>query len=106
YTALSDSLLASYDFITGYTSGEQIDRVGGSSVTLTTSVGKIASLTAANISALLKSSVFTGSSSKAFTVTGISGTFLAFNDATAGYNSANDSIILLQNYTLGSVSIV
>ncbi|WP_138504742.1 calcium-binding protein [Nostoc sp. PA-18-2419] len=106
YTALSDSLLASYDVITGYTSGEQIDRVGGSAVTLTTSVGKIASLTAANISTLLKSSVFTANSSKAFTVNGISGTFLAFNDATAGYNSANDSIIFLQSYTLGSVSIV
>jgi hypothetical protein len=88
------------------TSGEKIDRFGGSAVTLTSSVGKIASLTAANISALLKSSVFTGSSSKAFTVNGISGTFLAFNDTTAGYNAATDSIVLLQGYTLGSVSIV
>ena len=107
FSARSDSLLATYDVITGYTTGEQIDAPSNViPTTLTASSGNAASLTAAAISAVLMSGVFTGNSAKAFTVTGQSGTFLAFNDGTAGFNASNDSILQLQGYTLGSVIIV
>ena len=107
YTALSQSLLANYDVITDYSSGDQIDAASSIvAATLTTSVGNAASLSAAAISTVLTSGVFTANSANAFTVTGLAGTFIAFNDAVAGFNSANDSLLFLQNYTLGSVSIV
>lgn len=107
FTARSDSLLAAYDVISGYATGEQIDAPSGVlATTLTASSGNAASLTAAAISAILKSTVFTANSAKAFTVTGQSGIFLAFNDAMAGFNSLTDSIVQIQGYTLGSVPIV
>ncbi len=107
YTALSDSLLANYDVITDYTTGEQLDAPNSIvAATLTTSIGNVASLSAEAISTVLTSGVFTANSAIAFTVTGLSGTFVGLNDAVAGFDSANDSIIFLQSYTLGSISIV
>jgi Ca2+-binding RTX toxin-like protein/V8-like Glu-specific endopeptidase len=106
-TALSDSLLATYDVITDYTTGELIDAASNViAKTLTASSGNATSLTAAAISAVLTSGVFAANSAQAFTVTGQSGTFLAFNDAKAGFNPLTDSIVQLQGHTLGSVSIV
>jgi Ca2+-binding RTX toxin-like protein len=107
FTALNQSLLASYDVITNYAAGEQIDAPSKViDATLTASSGTAASLTAAAISAVLTSGVFTANSAKAFTVTGQTGTFLAFNDGTAGFNGATDAIVHLQNYALGSVTVV
>lgn len=107
YTALSQSLLANYDVITDYSMGDQIDAPSYIvAATLTTPVGNAASLSEAAISTLLTSGVFTANSAEAFTVSDLAGTFIAFNDAVAGFNSANDSLIFLKNYTLGSVSIV
>ena len=107
YTALSQSLLANYDVITDYSIGDQIDAPSYIvAATLTTSVGNAASLSAAAISTVLTSGVFTANSAEAFRVSDLAGTFIAFNDAVAGFNSANDSLIFLKNYTLGSVSIV
>ena len=107
YTALSQSLLANYDVITDYTSGEQIDAPSSIfAATLTTSIGTAASLSAAAISSVLTSGVFGANSARALTVTGQSGTFIALNDTVAGFNSATDSIIFLQNYTIGAVSPV
>lgn len=102
YTLLSDSLLGtslnSYDEITDYTSGEIIDRPGAFASTINFSVGVAASHTAAAIGAILTPGVFTANSSRAFTVIGKSGTFLAFNDATAGFNAGSDSIIHLNTF--------
>jgi len=107
YTVLSDSLLANYDVITDYTSGEQIDAPSSIfAATLTSSIGTAASLSAAAISSVLTSGVFGASSARGFTVTGQSGTFIALNDAVAGFNSATDSIIFLQNFTIGAASPV
>ncbi|MEG4132789.1 M10 family metallopeptidase [Microcoleus sp. Pol11C1] len=107
YTALSQSLLTNYDVITDYSIGDQIDAPSYIvAATLTTPVGNAASLSEAAISTVLTSGVFTANSAEAFTVSGLAGTFIAFNDAVAGFNSANDSLIFLNNYTLGSVSIV
>ncbi|HEY9834444.1 MAG TPA: bluetail domain-containing putative surface protein, partial [Stenomitos sp.] len=92
---------------TDYTIGNQIDAsTSVLTTTLTTSIGTVDSLSAGAISALLTSGVFTANSAVAFTATGLSGTFIALNDAVDGFNAANDSIIFLQNYTLGSISIV
>ncbi|MEG4801169.1 M10 family metallopeptidase [Microcoleus sp. ARI1-B5] len=107
YTALSQSLLTNYDVITDYSIGDQIDAPSYIvAATLTTPVGNAASLSEAAISAVLSSGVFTANSAAAFRVSGLAGTFIAFNDAVAGFNSENDSLIFLKNYTLGSVSIV
>jgi serralysin len=108
FSGLGNSLLATYDVITDYTTGEQIDAPSSViPVTLMASSGNVASLTAAAISAVLTTSVFTGNSSKAFTASGFGGSiFLAFNDNIGGFNAATDSIIQLQNYTLGTLTIV
>jgi serralysin len=107
YTALDQSLLASYDVITDYTTNEQIDAPSSVlATTLTNSIGTAASLSASAISAVLTSGVFVANSARAFTVTGLSGTFIAFNNAIAGFDSSKDSILFLQNYTPGSIAIV
>ncbi len=108
FSALGDSLLATYDVITDYTTGEQIDAPSNViPTTLTTSRENAASLTAAAISAILTTGVFTGNSTQAFTVSGYDrSTFLAFNDNISGFNAATDSIIQLQDYTLEAVTIV
>jgi Ca2+-binding RTX toxin-like protein len=107
YTDLSQSLLTNYDVITDYSIGDQIDAPSYIvAATLTTPVGNAASLSEAAISAVLSSGVFTANSAAAFKVSDLAGTFIAFNDAVAGFNSENDSLIFLKNYTLGSVSIV
>ncbi|MEG4594940.1 M10 family metallopeptidase [Microcoleus sp. F8_C2] len=107
YTDLNQSLLTNYDVITDYSIGDQIDAPSYIvAATLTTPVGNAASLSEAAISAVLSSGVFTANSAAAFKVSDLAGTFIAFNDAVPGFNSENDSLIFLQNYTLGYVSIV
>ncbi len=107
YTALPQSRLTTYDIITDYVLGEFIDAPASVLTgTITTSVGNAASLSAANVAAVLTSGAFAANSAVAFTVTGQPGTFIALNDATAGFSSTTDSIIFLQNYTLGAVSVV
>jgi len=107
YTTLTDSLLATYDVITDYVLGDKINAPGNVvATTLAAASGNASSLSAAAISSVLSSGVFTANSARAFRVTGFSGTFIAMNNAVAGFNAATDSIIFLQNYTLGSVGIV
>lgn len=107
YTALTESLLSAFDIITDFTSSDKIDAPSSvSAATLTTSVGNAASLSGSAIAAVLTSSVFTANVAKAFTVSGQTGTFVALNNGTAGFSSSTDSIIFLQNYTLGSVAVV
>jgi serralysin len=104
FAALNESLLASYDVITGYTAGEIIDAPALILAGTIISIGNAASLTAAGISAVLTAGSFAANRAAAFTVTGQNGTFLALNDGTAGFNSAQDSIIFLQGYT-GAVTV-
>jgi Ca2+-binding RTX toxin-like protein len=105
FTSLADSLLAGYDVISDYTIGEQIDAPPTvAAVVLNTSSGIAASLAAANISSAL--GVFAANTAKAFTVTGQSGTFLAFNDATAAFNAATDSIVQLSGYNISAANTV
>jgi hypothetical protein len=43
---------------------------------------------------------FTAFSAKAFQASGWNGTFVAFNDATAGFQANSDSVVYLANYNL------
>jgi hypothetical protein len=107
FTSLADSLLAGYDVISDYTIGEQIDAPPTvAAVVLNTSSGIAASLAAADISNALGGLSFLGNTAKAFTVTGQSGTFLAFNDATAAFNAATDSIVQLSAYSISATNTV
>jgi Ca2+-binding RTX toxin-like protein len=108
FSILTDSLLANFDIITDYSSGDQIDApLGVTPVTLTSSLGNATSLTAVAISNLLNSFSFVGNTARAFTVSGFAGsTFLALNNNTSGFNAATDSIIQLQGYTIGGVNSI
>jgi hypothetical protein len=106
FTALTDSLLASYDIITDYKAVDKIDAPGSISATLNASIGTVAS----NFSdiAVVLSSLGTNSAA-AFEVSGQSGTFIALNDGMAGFAEGSDAIIHLQNYAIGggnTVSII
>ena len=89
------------DEITGF---ESIDglQIGGrfNNITLTASVGNAASLD--RLSTLLTSTRLPANTARAFTVTDYSGTFVAFNDGTAGFNSVNDGVVLLHDYTIST----
>ena len=107
FIALGDSLLASFDVITDYALGEQIDAPSTvAATTLSASSGNATSLTAAAIQAVLTSGVFTANSARAFTVTGQTGTFLALNDGTAGFNASTDSLIHLSSYAISATNTV
>jgi subtilisin family serine protease/Ca2+-binding RTX toxin-like protein len=107
FIALGDSLLASFDVITDYALGEQIDApISVATTTLTASSGNVTSLTAAAIQAVLTSGVFTANRARAFTVTGQTGTFLALNDGTAGFSASTDSIIHLSSYAISATNTV
>jgi Ca2+-binding RTX toxin-like protein len=113
FVTLKDSLMSSFNVITDYASGDRIDAVAsvnaGVPMTLSASIGQASGLSDFEIAAVLTSDTFAANSAVAFTVAGQSGTFVAFNDATAGFQSANDSIVQLQNYTIGggnTISIV
>ncbi|MCU0524478.1 MAG: M10 family metallopeptidase [Elainella sp. Prado103] len=106
YSNLNNSRLFNYDVITDYASGEIIDAPASVIGTvLTASTGNITSLTAAKVSTLLNSGVFAANTARAFTVNNLPGTFIALNDAVAGFTATSDSIIFLQNYTLGAATI-
>ena len=102
FNLLTDSLLASHDDIISYATSDRINApsfVAGA--TLRAPVGNATSLSAAAISAVLNSGVFTANSAQAFTATGASGTFIALNNGIAGFNSATDSIIHLEGFNIG-----
>ena len=111
YNSLNESLLANYDVITDYTLGDVIDRPGAGGVLnssiLTSSIGTAASLTTANIQALLNTpGVFLANQSRAFTAVGFTGTFIALNDGNAGFQDGFDSIIQLSTYSISNVNTV
>jgi len=101
---LRHSLLSAFDVITDYASEDRVDAPGTIAATLTASSGNIASLTSARVSALLTSSVLPANAAKAFTVTGQSGTFIALNNATAGFSDSTDAILHLPGYAISTLS--
>lgn len=106
-SALGDSLLASFDVITDYAVGEQIDAPAAiATITLNAASGLAANLTAAAIQAVLTNTVFTANSARAFRVAGQTGTFIALNDGTVGFNASTDSILHLSSYIIGGANTV
>ena len=118
YSQVSDSIWGTnvnhlYDTITGYKVGDRIDATSfnGNRV-LRSSVGSIAvtntnPLTLARIQALLTNTTFAANSIVAFTTSGVgSGTFVAINDATAGFSATNDQLVFLQGYNISATNTI
>ena len=107
YNSLSESLLDGFDVITDFKS---IDRIIApflpATATLESSLGNTTSLIPSAIETVLTTLKFAANSAAAFTATGHTGTFIAFNDSRDGFQSDSDSLILLQNFTLGSTNYV
>jgi hypothetical protein len=91
----------SVDTITNFESRDAL-QIGGSAynASLTSSVGNATSLD--SLSSLLTKTRLPANSARALSVTGYNGTFVAFNDATAGFNSTADPLVFLQGYTLSA----
>ncbi|MFN7872545.1 MAG: beta strand repeat-containing protein [Cyanobacteriota bacterium] len=105
-TSLTDSLLANYDIIGDFTISDIIDRPGLLATSLNTSNGIASSLTASAVGSILNTFSFTANSSRAFITIGFSGTFVAFNDGTAGFNEFTDSIVYLPSFNLGGANSI
>ena len=105
YSALADSLLSNFDIITDYSIGDVLDRPGTGS-TLNFSAGMASGLTAAQLGGFLNNFIFTANSSLAFMAVGSTGTIIAFNDATPGYDASADSILWLPTYFVSTTNIV
>jgi Ca2+-binding RTX toxin-like protein len=108
YNALNESLLSGFDVIKDYIgSGATPDFLNAPSPilgTLSTSTGNATGLSEVAIQAVLPS--FGVNTAAAFTVTGQSGTFIAFNDGVAGFQAATDSILQLEGYSIGTTNPV
>jgi Ca2+-binding RTX toxin-like protein len=110
YNSLKESLLGtggSFDVITDFNGKDRI--VAPFSVVskrLSSSLGNLSSLAATPISELLNSTAFSANSVAAFTVTGQVGTFIAMNDARAGFQADSDAIVFLKNYSVSATSFV
>ena len=109
--ALADSRLASMDRITDFAIGTDIlDGPTAVSTTNTKELGTVATLDQAGISALLTNKYFGANQAATFTFGSVFGirTFLALNDATAGFSSTSDGLIEITGCTglLTNLSIV
>ena len=101
----ADSLLDTNDVIIDYSIGDFIDSPGFGAL-LRTSVGTVSKYASVNISALLTPTIFPAKSCAAFNVLGLSGTFLALNDGTAGFDAATDGIVFLSGYSISGINAV
>lgn len=100
YTALSDSQLpaTSRDWIRDLAIGtDVIDGPNAVSAAALVEAGAVASLSQSAIAAVLTTSSFVANGAATFSVGGL--TYLALNDASAGFQSASDSIIEITGYS-------
>jgi hypothetical protein len=89
-----------YDTVTGYQTADSLQLLGRTFKTiLTSSAGVATSLAPTEIANILTPS-WAVNSARAFTVTGLSGTFVALNDAQVGYQPDSDAILFLQGYNV------
>jgi Ca2+-binding RTX toxin-like protein len=111
-TTLSDSLLAGFDRITDLVIGS--DKIDGptavSAANLKDGLGPVAALSQSAIQAVLTPTTFAKSGAATFTV--VSGattrTFLALNDATAGFLATTDALVEITGYSgsLANLAVV
>lgn len=106
YNDLKESLLSGNDIITDYAAGEKII-LGISSFEgddLIASTGKATAFNEGAISSVLTNTTFLANNAAAFTVEGLTGTFLALNDGRDGFQADSDALIHLSKYTIGSTT--
>ena len=103
YNDLKESLLSGYDVITDYAAGEKIvtgfDLEGDD---LFASIGNANGLNEGAIGSVLTNVTFVANNAAAFTVEGLTGTFLALNDGRDGFQADSDALIHLSNYSIGA----
>ncbi len=98
YLRLSESQLSSFDKITGLEIGtDTIEGPGKVDAADLQQLGAAASLTEADIQAVLTATDFVSGGAATFTQG--SRTFLAINDGTAGFSAATDAIIDITGFT-------
>ena len=102
YRTLSDSVLSNFDVITDFnaTAGNDLFVISTTPIEFS-NAGTVATLDTAGITASLTNTVFTANSAAQFTFgTGISTrSFVAINDATAGFSATTDAIIEVTGLT-------
>ncbi len=98
YRNLTDSLLANFDIISDFNAGTDNDLFLVSTPrTAFGNGGAVATLDTAGISAKLTTAFFAANATAKFTFG--SRTFIAINDATAGFSASNDAIIEVTSLT-------
>jgi hypothetical protein len=103
YTALTSSTLASFDRITDFSIGTDI--LDGPTAVAAANINKLGAVSALNstsISSLLTSTSFLANRAASFSYadpSGVSRSFIALNNGTAGYQSSTDAIIEITGYT-------
>ena len=112
FSALSSSLFTSFDRITDFAIGTDIlDGPTAVSAANINKLGAVSALSTTSIAAVLTTSAFAASRAATFTFndpSGLSRSFIALNNASAGYQSGSDAIIEITGYTgsLNSLQIV
>ncbi|MFN7658551.1 MAG: bluetail domain-containing putative surface protein, partial [Dolichospermum sp.] len=98
YRTLANSALSIFDVITDFnaTTGNDLFRVA-TARSLFSNAGSVATLDTAGIAAKLTNTVFTANSAAQFTFG--TRTFVAINDATAGFSATTDAIIEVTGLT-------
>jgi len=96
---------AAYDSITDFQPGDRIKVVGKNyGVTLKSSAGSIEKLSRKQINSGALGVSLPANAARAFTVAGVGGTFVALNDASAGFQAATDLVLHLEGYGVSAAS--
>ena len=102
FASLSTSNLANYDRITDFAIGtDKLDAPTAVSATNLKELGAVSTFDLTGISALLTATSFAANRAATFSFADTAGprTFLALNDATAGFSATNDAIVEITGFT-------
>jgi hypothetical protein len=104
YTSLAESLLGAgneFDVITDFGNRDRIFvPLSVEPERIESSIGNVASLSAAAITGLLTETSFAANSVAAFSAAGQVGTFIAMNDGHDGYQAESDALVFLRGYSV------
>ncbi|MEB3317859.1 MAG: bluetail domain-containing putative surface protein [Cyanobacteriota bacterium] len=115
YTSLSESLIyggkksttINHDTIQDFNSRDRIlAPLAVETTRLTTIVGSASALTPTAIAQLLTPNTFAANAVAAFSSRGPSGSFIAMNDARAGFQPDSDAILFLADYRISTTNFV
>jgi len=102
FASLSTSNLANYDRITDFAIGtDKLDSITAVSAKNINKLGAVSTLDLTGISALLTATSFAANRAATFSFADTDGprTFLALNDATAGFSATNDAIVEITGFS-------